>query len=129
MPAKKTAKYVNALKTVKALPSGSKALVPARTTDRDHIYLALERNGYRWDSKSGAWSKFETPDNAISTGTVDIRIRAALGDVEHATGLIGQALEAAGVKFTRVSAPDPDDRDGPTVTARVYMSIVLPGRS
>jgi hypothetical protein len=121
---KQTKKYTQAVTTLKALSSG-RAIVK-RDMDHDEIYPMLERCGYRWNSKQEQWEKFQASENAPKTGHIDIRIRANTGDVERAAWFIGQALEAAGFKTTRLSAPDPDDRHGPATTARVYLSGLLP---
>ncbi len=119
-----TKKFVAAQQMVKQLSAG-KALIPYGAKQDDY-YALLERAGYSWDSQSGKWARWETPPRAPSTLVVNVRLRAALGDVEQATKLVGEALESVGFKFLRVSPPDPDDRDGPATTARVYMQIQMP---
>lgn len=125
---RQTQKFIAAQAAVRQLGQvgeGSRAIVK-RSADQNDYYSFLEKQGYRWDSKRGKWEKFEKPKNAISTGQIDIRLRAPLGDIEAATKLIGETLQAAGCQFMRLSPPDPDDRDGPATTGRVYMTIILP---
>lgn len=123
---RRTAKYMAAQETLKALADGKPGALVKRNATQDDLYRFLESHGYSWKSQSSEWAKFKKPKSAVSTGVVDIRLRAPLGDVERATKVIGEALQGAGCNFLRLSPPDLDDRDGPAVTARVYMQIILP---
>jgi len=127
---KRTKKCVAAEETLRHLDTNTKSkAIVRRDQPASDLYQQLELKGYSWDAESGKWSKWETPPGAPQTGKLDIRLRAATGDIEFASWIVGQALNARGVKFTRMSPPDPDDRDGPAVTARVYMTCELPDRN
>ncbi len=118
---RKTEKYKAAIHTLLEMTEGRTQIRTA-----EDAYGELAARGWRWDSDMGEWRKFEAGPDAISTGLVDIRLRAHLGDVERAKQIVEKALDLVGVKMLRASAPDPDDRDGPAVTARIYMQVMLP---
>lgn len=114
------------MKQTKKLLAAKRAARMAEIPINHDIYAALEKAGYRWIPAKDEWEKFNAPINAPKTGFIDIRIRAATGEIELATRSVVEALTAAGFQFSRVSAPDPDDRRGPAETCRVYFNGLLP---
>lgn len=87
-------------------------------------YSELQQRGYKWNSAEGQWQQRPAATN-VRTGIVDLRLRAGTGEIEDVAIRVAEALKGIGWRVVRVSAPDPDDRNGPAVTARVYMQFVV----
>jgi hypothetical protein len=116
------------MRQTKKLLAAQRAAHAAKIPSNGDIYAELEKAGYRWIPASNKWEKFQAPADATKTGFIDIRIRAAIGEIELAAHSVAEALTTAGFQFSRVSAPDPDDRNGPATTCRVYFNGLLPTR-
>lgn len=126
---RQTKKYVQGLRTLRALPDGQRANKPP---EHDKLYALLEQQGYAWDSDAGQWQQrprfsFEeahgdamqgsTAQDASATGLYRIRIMGHPADAQKALSIVQTAH-----RCIEVSDPYPNRRDA---GVRVYVTCLL----
>lgn len=101
-------------------------LIPYPHGNAEGIYSVLEEAGYKWDSTIKQWIERPPVDMTIKTGLVDIRVRAANGDISDFLQHFEQLLTAGNMTIIRGGDKTyPDDRHGIATTSRVYYQVKI----
>lgn len=96
------------------------------TGDAETIYTRLDEAGYKWESSTKEWIERPGVDMSVKTGLVDIRIRAANGDINQFMAQFEQLLKSGNLTIIRGGDKlYPDDRHGVAVTSRVYLQVKI----
>lgn len=94
--------------------------------DADALYNNLEEAGYKWDSTIKQWIERPGIDMTIKTGLVDIRVRAANGDMSEFLAHFEELLKSGNMTIIRGGDKTyPDDRHGIATTSRVYLQVKI----
>lgn len=111
---------------VKAAIAKCKMLGLSTPDDADAIYNNLDEAGYKWDSSAKQWIERPGIDMSIKTGIVDIRIRAANGDLSEFQQHFEQLIASGNMKIIKGGEKSyPDDRHGVATTSRLYYQVQI----